>query len=124
MTMTTVRQKRQKRAERTRHMLKTVARRNDKLRLSVFVSNSHMYAQIVDDNEGKTLVSASTIDKKLSKEIKSATSVDAAGKVGGEIAKRAKAAGIKDVYFDRGGRKFMGRMKAMADAARENGLKF
>jgi large subunit ribosomal protein L18 len=124
MTATTVKTQRHKRAGRTRHGLKKPAQLNGRLRFNVFRSNSHIYAQIVDDTEGKTLVSASTIDKKLRKEIKQPTSADAAVKVGAEVAKRAKAAGVTDVYFDRGGFRYMGRIKALAEAARENGLKF
>ncbi|MDD9911488.1 MAG: 50S ribosomal protein L18 [Alphaproteobacteria bacterium] len=112
------------RASRTRHTLKTAARRNDRARLSVFRSNVHIYAQIISDAEGKTLVSASTVDKKLRKDIKNTMSAEAAVTVGKEIAKRATAAGIKDVYFDRGGRQYAGRIKALADAAREAGLNF
>jgi large subunit ribosomal protein L18 len=113
-----------KRAGRTRHELKKPARINGRLRFNVFRSNSHIYAQIIDDTEGKTVVSASTVDKKLRKDIKQPTSASAAEKVGAEVAKRAKAAGIEDVYFDRGGFRYMGRIKALAEAARENGLKF
>ena len=122
--MKTSQMKRQQRSSRTRYGLKFAARRNERLRLSVFRSNSHMYAQIIDDTEGKTVVSASTMDKKLRSNIKQATSNDAAVAVGAELAKRAKTAGIENVYFDRGGFRFTGRIKALADAARENGLKF
>lgn len=114
--------KRVKRAARVRHNLAEVA--GGKLRLSVFRSNMHMYGQIIDDKAGTTLVSASTVDKKLSKEIKNPDSIEAAALVGKALAERAKAAGVSDVYFDRGGVRYMGRVKALADAARAGGLKF
>lgn len=113
-----------KRAVRTHFRLKGLARRNDRLRLSVFRSNGHIYAQIIDDAKGETLASASTMDKKLRKDIEKATVIAAAEKVGTEIAARAKKAGVKEVYFDRGGFRFHGRVKALADAARAGGLEF
>ena len=112
------------RARRTRYALKQAASRNDRLRLSIYRSNEHIYAQVIDDTAGKTLASASTVDKKLRKELKDLSGSEAAVKVGSEIAKRAVAAGVKDVFFDRGGRRYTGRVKALADAARENGLNF
>ena len=90
-------------------------------RLCVFRSNTNIYAQIINDEEGVTLVSASSLDKDL--KIKN-NNVEAAGKVGAEIAKRAKKAGITKVVFDRGGYMYHGRVKALAEAARENGLEF
>lgn len=112
------------RALRVRHKLKTVADRNDRFRLSCHRSNTHIYAQIVDDAKGVTLCSASTVDKKLRKSIEKTAGVDAAVKVGQELAKRATAAGVKEVYFDRGARRYAGRIKALADAVREGGLVF
>lgn len=91
-------------------------------RLNVFRSNSNIFAQIIDDSEGKTLVSASSIDKELS--LENGGNVEAAAKVGELIAKRAKEAKITKVVFDRGGYLYHGRIKALADAARENGLEF
>ena len=91
-------------------------------RLNVFRSNSNIFAQIIDDAEGKTLVSASSIDKDL--KLKNGGNVEAAKKVGELIAKRAKKAKITKVVFDRGGYLYHGRVKALADAARENGLEF
>ena len=91
-------------------------------RLNVFRSNSNIFAQIIDDSEGKTLVSASSIDKEL--KLENGGNVEAAKKVGELIAKRAKKAKIKKVVFDRGGYLYHGRVKALADAARENGLEF
>lgn len=117
-------QKRQNRADRTRYGLKSGAARNDRLRLSIYRSNDNIYAQIVDDTAGKTLASASTIDKKLKKDIKKAASVAAAEAVGKALGERATKAGVQEVYFDRGGYRYMGRIKALADAARAAGLKF
>ncbi|MFD2043161.1 50S ribosomal protein L18 [Ornithinibacillus salinisoli] len=91
-------------------------------RLNVYRSNKHIYAQLIDDTNGSTLVSASTVDKELSAE--STSSVDAATKVGELVAKRAQDKGYKSVVFDRGGYLYHGRVKALADAAREAGLEF
>ena len=91
-------------------------------RLNVFRSNSNIFAQIIDDSEGKTLVSASSIDKEL--KLENGGNVEAAIKVGKLIADRAKKAKITNVVFDRGGYLYHGRVKALADAARENGLEF
>jgi large subunit ribosomal protein L18 len=93
-------------------------------RLSVFRSLKHIYAQIIDDGMGHTLASASTLDKSLSDSLKNAADSDAAKVVGRLIAERAIAKGITTVVFDRGGHLFQGRVRALADAAREAGLKF
>ena len=93
-------------------------------RLSVFRSNAHIYAQIIDDVAGRTLVSASTCDPGLKDRIMSGGSVEAAKIVGEVIAERAKAIPVELVVFDRGGRLYHGRVKALADAARSAGLKF
>ena len=93
-------------------------------RLAVFRSNNHMYAQIIDDSEGKTLVAASTLEKAVKSELEKTNNVDAAAYVGKVIAERAIAAGIKTVVFDRGGFIYQGKIKALADAAREAGLEF
>jgi large subunit ribosomal protein L18 len=93
-------------------------------RLSVFRSSKHIYAQIIDDANGKTLAAASSLDKDLRTGLKTGADVDAAGKVGKLIAERAIKAGVKDVVFDRGGYIYHGRVKALADAAREGGLNF
>jgi large subunit ribosomal protein L18 len=90
----------------------------------VFRSNAHIYAQIIDDVAGRTLVSASTCDPGLKDRIKSGGSIEAAKLVGETIAERAKAIPVELVVFDRGGRLFHGRVKALADAARSAGLKF
>jgi large subunit ribosomal protein L18 len=91
-------------------------------RLNVFRSNNNIFAQIIDDEASKTLVSASSIDKEL--KLENGGNVEAASKVGELLAKRAKKAKISKVVFDRGGYLYHGRVKALADAARENGLEF
>ena len=93
-------------------------------RLAVFRSNNQMYAQVIDDSEGKTLVAASTTEKAVKSELKKTNDVDAAAYVGKVIAERAIAAGVKTVVFDRGGFIYQGKIKALADAAREAGLEF
>ncbi len=93
-------------------------------RLSVFRSLKHIYAQIIDDTTGQTLCSASTLDKELRDKVKGLTKTQQAIEVGKLIAKRALELGIKQVAFDRGGHKYHGRVKALADAAREAGLEF
>lgn len=95
-----------------------------RVRLSVFRSGKHIYAQLIDDAKGATVASASTLDKDLKGQVKSASTVEAAKAVGASIAKKAKAAKVVEVVFDRGGYLFHGRVKALADAARENGLSF
>jgi large subunit ribosomal protein L18 len=93
-------------------------------RLCVYRSIDHIYAQVIDDHSGKTLVSASTVDKDTKKNLKGGGNVAAAKIIGKAIAERAKAAGVSKVVFDRGGYKYHGRVKALADAAREAGLQF
>jgi len=93
-------------------------------RLAVFRSNKHMYAQIIDDSLGKTLVAASTAEKSAKAELEKTNDVAAAAYVGKVVAERAKAAGIDTVVFDRGGFIYQGKIKALADAAREAGLEF
>ena len=93
-------------------------------RLAVFRSNNHMYAQIIDDTVGKTLVAASTVEKDVKAEIEKTNNVDAAAYVGTVLAKRAIEKGIKGVVFDRGGFIYLGKIQALADAAREAGLEF
>lgn len=104
---------------RIRSKLKGTAKRP---RLNVYRSTSHIYAQIINDEEGRTLVASSTLDKQI--DIKGKTKVEAAELVGIEIAKKALAAGIEEVVFDRGGYLYTGRIKALADGARQAGLKF
>ena len=93
-------------------------------RLSVFRSDKHIYAQIIDDYAGKTLVSAATTAADVRGDLKNGGNIEAAKRVGRAIAERAKGLGVTQVAFDRGGRKYHGRVKALADAAREGGLKF
>ena len=93
-------------------------------RLAVFRSNNHMYAQIIDDTVGNTLVSASTVEKVVKEELTKTNNVDAAAYLGTVIAKRAIEKGIKEVVFDRGGFIYQGKIAALADAAREAGLEF
>ena len=93
-------------------------------RLAVFRSNNHVYAQVIDDVAGKTLVSASTLEKDIKAELKNTDDIEAATKVGDVVAKRALEKGIKAVVFDRGGYIYHGKVKAVAEAAREAGLEF
>ena len=93
-------------------------------RLAVFRSNNHMYAQIIDDTVGNNLVSASTLQKEVKAELEKTNNVDAAAYLGTVIAKRALEKGIKSVVFDRGGFIYQGKIKALAEAAREAGLEF
>ena len=93
-------------------------------RLAVFRSNNHMYAQIIDDTVGNTLVAASTVEKEIKAELEKTNDKAAAAYVGTVIAKRALEKGIKEVVFDRGGFIYQGKIQALADAAREAGLKF
>lgn len=93
-------------------------------RLSVFRSNKNIYAQVIDDMNGKTLASASTLEKGLRDKLKSKSDVGAASTVGKLVAERAVKAGVSEVAFDRGAYLYHGRIKALADAAREGGLKF
>ena len=108
-----------KRKKRTRFKLKRVSSRN---RLSVFKSNNHIYAQVINDKEGKTLASASSLEKKLSDE--KSNRKELAEKIGKEIAKRSIEKGIKEVAFDKGKYKYHGIIKILADAARAEGLDF
>ena len=112
----------ERRKSRVRSAVKAAA--NGKLRLSVFRSGKHIYAQIIDDVKGLTVASASTLDKEVRGQVKKSSTVEAAGFIGKVIAERAAKAGISEVIFDRGGYIYHGRVKALADAAREAGLKF
>ena len=109
---------------RHRRLRKRVAGTPERPRLCVFRSLKHIYAQVIDDEAGKTLIAASTLDKSLADTLKSGGDQEAAKNVGKLIAERALAQGISTVVFDRGGHIFLGRLKALADAAREAGLKF
>jgi large subunit ribosomal protein L18 len=112
----------ERRQRRTRFNVKRLG--IGKPRLSVFRSGKHVYAQIIDDAAGRTLAAASTIDKDLRGTLKTGADMAAAAAVGKVIAERAVKAGVSQVVFDRGGYVYHGRVKALADAAREGGLKF
>jgi large subunit ribosomal protein L18 len=110
------------RRNRAYRVSNAVKRYSDRPRLCVFRSNAHIYAQIIDDEQGKTLASAGTLDKDLKKSVKNGGNCDAAEKVGAALAVKALAAGVSKVAFDRHGFKYHGRVKALADAARGAGL--
>ncbi len=112
------------RAKKHRRMRNRLSGTAQRPRLAVFRSNNHMYAQIIDDTVGNTLVSASTLEKEVKAEIEKTNNVDAAAYLGTVIAKRAIEKGIKEVVFDRGGFIYQGKIAALADAAREAGLEF
>ena len=112
---------RENKHRRLRHRFAGTAERP---RLAVFRSNNHMYAQIIDDSVGHTLVSASTLQKEVSAELEKTNNVDAAAYLGKVIAERALEKGIRNVVFDRGGFIYQGKIQALADAAREAGLEF
>ena len=112
---------REKKHRRLRHHLAGTPQRP---RLAVFRSNNHMYAQIIDDTVGNTLVAASTMEKEIKASLEKTNNVDAAAAVGTAIAKKALEKGITQVVFDRGGFIYQGKIQALAEAAREAGLKF
>ena len=112
----------QRRSARVRRSLHKVA--SGRPRLSVFRSSKHIYAQVIDDVRGVTVAAASSIDKELKGRLAKGADKAAAAEVGKLVAARAAKAGVKDVVFDRGGFLFHGRVKALADAAREGGLNF
>ena len=112
------------RAEKHRRMRRHLIGTPERPRMAVFRSNNHMYVQIIDDKAGRTLVSASTLQKDVKAELEKTNNVEAAAKLGTVIGKRALEAGIKQVVFDRGGLIYQGKIKALADAAREAGLEF
>lgn len=120
--MNTPRELFQKRKARVRTALKKSA--NGKMRLSVFRSGKHIYAQIIDDTKGVTVVSASTLDKEVRSQIAKSSTVEAATFIGKLVAEKAAKSGVSEVVFDRGGYIYHGRVKALADAARAAGLKF
>ncbi len=112
------------RKKRQVHIRKKVVGTQARPRLNVFRSTTNIYAQIIDDELGKTLVNASSIDNELKAKMKGKKGMEAAAIVGEEVAKRAKKAGITKVVFDRAGYKYHGRVRALADAARKGGLEF
>ena len=109
-----------RRARQTRHKIAELK----VVRLSVHRSNSHIYAQVIDASGARVLTSASTLEPEVRKSVKNGGNVKAAAEVGKRIAEKAKQLGIEAVAFDRGGYRYHGRVKALADAAREHGLKF
>jgi len=112
-------------ARRTRRNRYHIRQRGgDRPRLSVFRSGQNIYAQVIRDAAGNTVASASTLDQELRGKLKTGANIDAAKAVGELIAKRAKEAGVSEVVFDRGGYLYHGRVRALAEAAREGGLKF
>ncbi len=122
--MSTKNQKEVARLKRKVRVRKKVLGSTERPRLNVFKSAKHMYAQLIDDTTGKTLVAASTLSKELAGDLGYTGNVDAAKKVGTAIAQKAIAANITQVVFDRNGFLYHGRIKALADAARESGLSF
>ena len=110
---------------RTAKVRRNVRRAGGKrARLSVFRSSKHIYAQVIDDADGQTVVSASSLEKDMRGSLKTGANIEAAKAVGKRLAERAAAKGVKAVVFDRGGYLYHGRVKALADAAREGGLSF
>ena len=120
--MATVSDRTARRQAKVRRNVRRAA--GDRKRLSVFRSSKHIYAQVIDDVKGETLASASSLEKEMRGSLKTGANVEAAKAVGKRLAERAAAKGIKDVVFDRGGYLYHGRIKALADAAREGGLNF
>ena len=112
-----------RRAQRVRRTL-AKSGAGERPRLTVFRSSKHIYAQVIDDVKGTTVASASSLEKDMRGSLKTGANVDAAKAVGKLVAERAIGKGVKDVVFDRGGYLYHGRIKALADAAREGGLKF
>jgi large subunit ribosomal protein L18 len=120
--MATVRDRSERRTSRVRLNVKRAA--GGRARLSIFRSSKHIYAQIIDDTKGETLAAASSMEKDTRASLKTGADIGAAKVVGKLVAERALGKGITDVVFDRGGYRYHGRIKALADAAREGGLKF
>ncbi|HLB25130.1 MAG TPA: 50S ribosomal protein L18 [Nitrospirota bacterium] len=112
------------RERRHNRIRKKVTGTSERPRLNVFRSATNIYAQVIDDTSGVTITAASTLEKEVAEGLKSRGNAEAAKKVGAAVAKRAIEKGVKDVVFDRGGYIFHGRIKALADAAREAGLNF
>ena len=112
------------RVKKHRRLRNYLSGTSERPRLAVFRSNNHMYAQIIDDTVGNTLVAASTVEKEISAELEHTNTVEAAAYVGTVVAKRALEKGITTVVFDRGGFIYQGKVQALADAAREAGLEF
>ena len=117
-----IRKKSLTRQARIREKIKKIA--NGRYRLTIFRSSNNIYAQIIDDNKGKTLISYSTLDKNIKKKFKNTGNKEAANEIGIFLAEKAKEKGIKKVVFDRGKYIYHGRVKALADGARKGGLEF
>lgn len=116
-----------RRRTRQRAHIKVIAAKNPsnkRLRMSIFRSSEHIYAQIIDDVAGRTVAAASSLDKELKGKLKTGATVEAAKIVGAKVAERAKAKGVSQVVFDRSGYLYHGRVKALAEGAREGGLEF
>ncbi len=120
----TLARKTKTRKRRRNHVRKRIRQESDRPRLSVHRSLKHMAAQVIDDKAGRTLAATSTTAKKLGEQLAGKTKTEKASFIGAEIARLAQEAGVKSVVFDRGGAKYHGRVKALADAAREGGLDF
>jgi large subunit ribosomal protein L18 len=120
--MATVADRTERRTAKVRRNVRRAG--GNRVRLSVFRSSKHIYVQVIDDAKGETRASASSLEKEMRAGLKTGANVEAAKAVGKRIAERAAAKGIKDVIFDRGGYLYHGRVKALADAAREGGLNF
>ncbi len=116
--------RKQQTQKRHRRLRRDLSGTSDRPRLAVFRSNNHIYAQVIDDSSQSTLCAASTLDKDLRPSLKAGATCDASVAVGELVARRALAQGIQQVVFDRGGNLYHGRVKALADAAREAGLQF
>jgi large subunit ribosomal protein L18 len=112
------------RARRHSRVRKNLSGTAERPRLNVFRSVSAIYAQVIDDQSGRTLVSASTVDHELREKVKGLKKSEQAKMIGQAVAERAKSKGIESVVFDRGGYRYIGRIKALADGAREGGLQF
>ena len=112
----------ERRRDRVRRQIKAIA--NGRPRLSVYRSGRHIYAQIIDDGAGRTLAAASSLEKTMRESLKTGADMAAAAEVGRLVATRAKEAGVEAVVFDRGSYRYHGRVKALAEAAREGGLNF
>ncbi|MEN6547128.1 MAG: 50S ribosomal protein L18 [Armatimonadia bacterium] len=122
--MSRLRDKQQSLLRRKSRVRRKVCGTPERPRLSVFRSLRHIHVQVIDDSTGRTLAAATTLDNTISESLKSKSDIAAAQAIGKAIAERAKAAGVSAVVFDRSGRPFHGRVKALADAAREGGLEF
>lgn len=122
--MTKIRTNKGRRVMRHARVRRKIVGTSDRPRLSVYRSLNHVYAQVIDDSQGTTLASASSLESAVKTQQNGGSKVDVAGLVGGLISERAKEKGIGTVVFDRGGYKYHGRVKALADAARKGGLVF